>query len=132
MTQQEQQERAELLLGNLLRIGVVLSFATVVLGVLMLFVRHPEYASNPGLRADLVSSDAIFPRTTSELLTGLLAGEGRAVILLGVLILIFTPILRVVASAVIFTLQKDRIYTVLTCSVLLVLLISFLLGKAEV
>ena len=50
---------------------------------------------------------------------------------LGLLLLIATPILRVAVSLLGFALQRDRAYTMISAVVLLVLLISFLLGKVD-
>ena len=51
-----------------------------------------------------------------------LAGRREAVIQLGVVILIATPIARVLLSLVAFALQRDRTYVVVTLIVLVVLL----------
>jgi len=48
----------------------------------------------------------------------------------GLLVLIATPVLRVALSVVGFALQRDWVYVGLTVLVLLVLLGSFLVGKA--
>ena len=50
---------------------------------------------------------------------------------LGLLLLIATPILRVAVSLVGFALERDRTYAVISAGVLIVLLISFLLGRVE-
>ena len=46
----------------------------------------------------------------------------------GLLLLICTPILRVAASIVIFALQRDRLYVVITAAVLTLVALSFALG----
>jgi uncharacterized membrane protein len=48
----------------------------------------------------------------------------------GVLILIATPIMRVALSVVVFVLEGDRRFVAITSTVLLLLLLSFLLGRA--
>jgi uncharacterized membrane protein len=52
------------------------------------------------------------------------------VVTAGLLLLILTPILRVAVSIVAFIIEKDRIFVFITATVLAVLLLSFLLGKA--
>ena len=58
-----------------------------------------------------------------------MAGRGEATVALGLMVLIATPIMRVLLAAMGFALQRDRPFAVISTFVLLVLLISFLLGK---
>ena len=53
-----------------------------------------------------------------------LHGDGRAIIEIGLLLLIATPVMRVAFSMVAFALEKDRLYVVLTLIVLVILLLS--------
>jgi uncharacterized membrane protein len=48
----------------------------------------------------------------------------------GLVLLIVTPVLRVAASLVLFAVERDKIYTLVTAAVLLLLALSFILGKA--
>jgi len=52
-----------------------------------------------------------------------------AVIQLGLLILIATPVVRVAASVVAFAVERDRLYVAITLYVLAVILVSFFLGQ---
>ena len=64
-----------------------------------------------------------FDLTTAPAIVGAAVAGGReAIIQLGVLILIATPIARVLLSLVAFALQRDRTYIVVTLIVLVVLL----------
>jgi uncharacterized membrane protein len=56
--------------------------------------------------------------------------RGRAIIQAGIILLIATPIIRVVFSAIGFILEKDHLYTGITFIVLLVIIISALSGHA--
>ena len=49
---------------------------------------------------------------------------------LGLLVLIATPVLRVAASVVLFAIQKDWTYTLITAVVLSLLVLSLVLGAA--
>ncbi len=122
--------RIELLISWLLVGGVVTSMATVLLGLLLMFVHHPDYLQSAADLQRLTTPGAAFPNTLGEVARGVVAGSGQAVVVLGLLLLIATPILRVAVSLVGFALQRDRTYTVICTVVLIVLLISFLLGKA--
>ena len=121
--------RIELLISWLLLGGVVTSMATVLLGLLLMFVHHPDYLQSAADLQRLTTPGAAFPNTLGEVARGVVAGRGQAVVVLGLLLLIATPILRVAVSVVGFALQRDRTYTVISAVVLIVLLISFLLGK---
>ena len=120
-----------MLISWLLVCGVVISMATVLIGLLLMFVHHPEYLQSAADLRRLTAPGAAFPNTMGDVARGVLAGRGQAVEMLGLLLLIATPILRVAVSLLGFALQRDRAYTVICAAVLVVLLISFLLGKVE-
>ena len=71
-----------------------------------------------------------FPTTPGDVLAGVAQFKPYAFIALGLLLLIATPVLRVAASVVIFLLERDYAYVFITLIVLLILIVSFLLGKA--
>ncbi len=121
----------ELLLSTLLRAGVIASLALVVAGTILTFVHHPDYASSPDELQQLTGNGTDFPFTWSDIWTGVLFLRGQSIVIIGLLLLIATPILRVAASALIFIYQKDRVYTFITLTVLSLLLLSFVLGKVE-
>jgi len=121
----------ELLLSNLLRTGVIASLTLVVIGAILSFVHHPSYLSSPAELTRLTDSGSVFPFSWGDIAAGVLDLHGQAVIMVGLLLLIATPILRVAVSALIFIYQRDRIYTLITIVVLSLLLLSFVLGKVE-
>jgi uncharacterized membrane protein len=55
-------------------------------------------------------------------------GGGPALVMLGLLLLILTPVMRVAVSVVSFALDRDRRYVLITLTVLGVLIGSFALG----
>lgn len=106
-------------IGRILQVGVVLSAMMIVLGLLLL-------PSRPGgLSPQRVLA---FPQTLSQVIGGVLVLRPQAVIALGILLLIATPVLRVVASVVAFAVERDRRYVVITLIVLVILLFSIVLG----
>jgi len=123
--------RVELVISTLLRVGVAVSLTVVVVGTILSFVHHPEYVSEAGALAHLTQPGAAFPHTLAQVWAGLREGRGQAVVVVGVLLLIATPVLRVAASIVGFIYQRDRTYVVITSVVLALLLLSFWLGRAE-
>ncbi len=108
------------IIGNLLRIGVVVATATILVGGTIYLIRHgaaqPDYRVFHGEPADL--------RNLPGVVQDALSFSGRGLIQLGLLFLIATPLARVVFSIVAFTVQHDRIYVIVTLIVLAVLLYS--------
>jgi uncharacterized membrane protein YfcA/uncharacterized membrane protein len=106
-------------IGWILQIGVMLSAAIILLGIVLLPTRPG------GLSPERVLA---FPQTLSLLASELLVLRPQAIITLGLLLLIATPVVRVAASIVAFALEGDRRYVVITSVVLLILLFSLFLG----
>ncbi|MCB9857780.1 MAG: DUF1634 domain-containing protein [Phycisphaerales bacterium] len=124
-------EKTEQRLGLILRVGVAVSATIIAVGLITSLVRHPEFLSDPEGLKRLTGPAAVFPHTISELPGQLIQLQGRAITTLGLLLLITTPVIRVCASIVMFTIERDRRFVALTVGVLLMLVISFLLGKVE-
>lgn len=110
----------ELIVGQLLRIGVLLSAAVVVLGGVIYLVRNGhvivDYTTFRGELSTLRNFDGIFH--------GVYLLSGRAIVQLGLLLLIATPVARVIFCAFAFLLQRDHLYVVFTLIVLAVLTYS--------
>ena len=112
--------QSELLISYVLRGGVLLSAGIIGLGVILFYVR---YLANPQ------SIDTrLYPHTLAAVASGIASGNPLAIIVLGLLILLATPTLRVAVSIVTFALERDVLYTAITALVLLILLASYLLG----
>jgi uncharacterized membrane protein len=120
----------ELLISWLLIGGVVVSMAVVLVGMALMFVHHPECLRSAAVLQQLTEPRSAFPHTLHDIAGGVAAGRGQAVVALGLLLLVATPILRVAVSMAGFALQRDYAYTAITAAVLIVLLVSFFLGKA--
>ena len=119
----------DLLISGLLRGGVVTSMALIVAGLALMFLHHPSYFRSAEELRRLTSPGAAFPTSFTEVAAGVRAAHGQAVIAVGLLVLILTPILRVTLSIVLFALERDRAFVVITIAVLTILLGSFFLGK---
>jgi uncharacterized membrane protein len=115
-------ERVEKLLGALLLTGVMISGLVVFIGGVLYLLRYGR---------DPVHYENFDPQQAGlhsivEVGKFALHGDGRAIIAIGLLLLIATPVMRVVFSMVAFALEKDRLYVVLTLIVLVILLLSLL------
>jgi uncharacterized membrane protein len=108
------------IIGNLLRVGVLLAAIVVVAGGVVYLVHHggerADYRVFRGEPQDLTEIHGIFGEA--------LDFEGRGIIQLGLLLLIATPIARVAFSIVGFAIERDRMYVGFTVLVLAVLLYS--------
>jgi uncharacterized membrane protein len=117
-------EQVEQVIGNLLRAGVLTAAAVVLAGGIIYLARHggepasEKYQVFAGEPADL--------RSPFGVVADVLAGKGRGIIQLGILLLIATPVARVSFSAYAFARERDFIYVVVTLIVLAVLLYSLL------
>jgi uncharacterized membrane protein len=123
--------RLEILISNVLRVGVIASVALIVLGMVLVFVQHPAYVNSPDELPNIVSSKAIFPHEFDVLFAGLRNLQGEAIVTLGLLVLMGTPVTRVAVSILAFIYNRDRVYMLITAAVLTLLFISLLLGRIE-
>lgn len=123
--------RVELTISNLLRSGVLLSLGLIVLGTIVTFVQHPRYLSEKDQLQRLITPGATFPHSFGDLGAELRQLRGEAIVTLGLLVLIATPVVRVVVSIFAFVYQGDRVYTLITAAVLGLLLLSLVLGRVE-
>lgn len=110
----------ELLLGTLLRVGVLLAAAIVLVGGVLYLIKYgtvvPRYSEFAGEPEDL--------RGVAGILHAAAALRPRGLIQFGLLLLIATPVARVAFSLVAFAQQRDRLYTVITLFVLTLLVLS--------
>lgn len=122
--------RVELAISLVLRIGVTLSVAVIATGLGLMFAHHGEYATWTGHFSyhRLTSPGSRFPHTFSELDASLRRGDGEGLVVLGLLLLIATPVLRVAVSVLSFVYERDKAMTLVTLFVLAVLVGSFFLG----
>jgi uncharacterized membrane protein len=115
-------QRMETMMGRLLQVGVLLASTVVLVGGVLYVHKHFEsrvdYRTFAGEPADL--------RTVSGLARLLMAGDPAAVIQVGAILLIATPIARVVFAVVGFALERDRFYVAVSLTVLAVLMASLL------
>ena len=116
----------EQLIGRLLQFGVLLAAAVVSIGGLLLLMQHGgahvSYAVfSPG--PEQLRSIRGISRATLDM-------DSKAVVQLGLLLLIATPVARVAFTLLAFILQRDRTYVVITTIVLAILLYGLVLGRA--
>lgn len=121
----------ELIISTILRAGVFTSFAVIIFGTVISFARHPDYVSSKQELARLTRPGAAFPHHIEQVVTELRDLRGRAIVALGLLLLIATPVIRVAVSVFAFIYQRDRVFVFVTLTVLCLLILSFVLGRVE-
>jgi uncharacterized membrane protein len=113
-------QKMDAIMGILLRSGVVLAATIVLIGGILFLMRHKtpvtDYHIFNGEPSDL--------RTISGIFADVKAFRARGLIQLGLLVLIATPVARVIFSLFAFMHQKDWKYAVFTAIVLALLLYS--------
>jgi uncharacterized membrane protein len=131
LTKNEKARQVELVISNLLRVGVVVSLCVVLFGTVVSFVHNPDYVLRPEVLDRVSGKTAQFPHTVGDVLRGLIEFRGKAIVMFGLLILIGTPVLRVAVSIVGFVYERDAKYVVFTAIVLALLILSFFIGNVE-
>ncbi|WP_439443596.1 DUF1634 domain-containing protein [Listeria aquatica] len=114
----EEMYQVEAVVGGLLRIGVIVSAAIIILGLILYIAT--------GSSGYLGTT---YPTTLASIFSGLVKLKPFAVIMFGLFCLILTPVFRVVVSLFTFLKEKDYLYVGITGIVLVILVISFLIGK---
>jgi uncharacterized membrane protein len=110
----------QIILGTLLRVGVILAMAVVLIGgVLYLIHHHQEMVDYSVFKA----SDNEYA-TIEAIYKGLKSMDSKAIIQLGTILLIFTPVTRVVFSIFSFLIERDYLYVLIGLFVLCVILFS--------
>jgi len=114
--------RIEVILGNLLRTGVLISAAVVLSGACVYLSRHAHEPAD----YRVFRGEPSEYRTIRGVIQSVMNGRGRGLIQLGLLLLIATPIARVAFSVAGFAIERDRLYVAFTLIVLAILLYSLL------
>ncbi len=116
--------QVEQIVGNLLRVGVSLAAAAVSLGGVLYLVHHGFDASD----YRVFHGEPASLRRLGGIVGDACRLRGRAVIQLGLLVLMATPVARVVLSAFAFVRQRDGLYVAVTSIVLTILLYSLIVA----
>jgi hypothetical protein len=117
------------LIGNTLRWGVILACLLATIGGVYYLMQHgldpvPDYR-----HFDIASAAAQTNYTTlGGLWQGILHGDAASCVQVGVIVLILTPIARVVLSLFDFIVEQDWLYVSITAIVLAVIISNSLGG----
>jgi uncharacterized membrane protein len=116
----------EQVIGRLLQIGVLVAALVVVVGGIALLSRYG------GMPADFRSfrSEPSVLSTLGGIVRGAYHLDSHAIVQLGLVLLIATPIMRVGLTLIAFWWQRDRLYMSITAFVLMLLVYSLFWGRA--
>jgi len=109
------------IIGRVLRISVLISVTVIILGVILLFLRDGIIFYKVASISTEINSSSFSYLT---LIKGLETLDPLSYIYLGLILLILTPILRVVLGIVQFIREGNKIYTIITIIVLFNILFS--------
>ncbi len=116
----------QLLLGRVLLAGTVISISIVFAGGIIYLYRHGHTTVNYTMFVGVPDFIQHFPGIVYSAANL----KGQAIIQIGIILLIFTPILRVICSAIGFVLEKDYLYVGISLLVLFIIFMSMLSGHA--
>lgn len=118
-------EHIQNVLARVMLVGVLAAAAVIAFGVVWFVATHagmkpgdhifsgePKYFENPISMVKRAFDIGIF-------------GERRSIIMIGIVLLLINPMVRVAFAALGFAAQKDRLYAAVSAIVLAVLLFSF-------
>jgi uncharacterized membrane protein len=117
-------EQFDVVLAHVLRGGVLLSATVVAFGGVVFLARHGMERSE----YHVFRGEPDTLRTIRGIVSGAMGFSSRGLVQLGLLLLIATPIARVVFSVIGFARQRDWLYVVITLTVLILLTYSLASG----
>lgn len=110
------------MIGELLRAGVVFAAATVFLGGVLYLLQHRSDRVNYGHFVE--GGDEV--RSLSGVVRSVVHFDSTGLIQFGLLLLIATPVARVIMGAAGFALEKDGLYATISLVVLAILVFSLM------
>jgi uncharacterized membrane protein len=114
--------RMEVIMGRLLQIGVLLAASVVLAGGVMYVAAH----AGESVSYRVFNAKPIVLRHPAALLTGVAHGDAFSIVVVGLLLLVATPICRVIFAVIAFAMERDRLYVAISLTVLAVLLFGML------
>ncbi|WP_443936518.1 DUF1634 domain-containing protein [Pedobacter sp. MW01-1-1] len=117
----------QLILGTLLRAGVIISMSIVLLGGVIYLIHNQGAIANYSVfTPELAQYSSIV-----SICKGVLTFKGEAVVQFGVLMLIFTPIARIGFALFSFLIERDYLYVLIGCIILAIIALSLNGGFAH-
>ena len=129
---EEKSKQMQLILSKTLVYGVLAATAIVLVGVVLMVAEGATgYQCNLSSLQCLLNYNPAtiphgeYPNSLTSLIAGVTQLKPFAIIELGIIVLLATPVARVATSAFVFAAEKDRAFVLITLAVLSILLFSF-------
>lgn len=114
--------RMEAIMGRLLQAGVTLASVVILAGVVLYLAKHRASTAD----YSVFLSEPEFLRDPARLRDQIAKGDAAALIQVGVLLLIATPVARVIFAVVAFLMERDWLYVAISLFVLAALLFGLI------
>lgn len=111
----------EIWISYVLRVGVIIAAVIILIGLVLLIARGPAGGGQTSLH-QIVGKEQQMTVRPAVILHGVAAGNAVNIIQLGIFALILTPVTRVAMTVVLFALQREKVFTIVTLTVFLILL----------
>ncbi|KRM86565.1 DUF1634 domain-containing protein [Lacticaseibacillus thailandensis] len=112
----EESKYVALMIGRIMRIGVMAAVVVLLIGLVMMMFQGGQLTA------------ATQPHRFGTIFVGLMHGQADAVMMVGLFLLILTPVLRVVVSIYAFMVEHDQLYVWITTVVLIILVVAMIIG----
>jgi len=117
----------QVILGTLLRAGVIISMSIVLIGGALFLIHNKGGTTDYKVfKPELAKFSSI-----AEIFKGVLTLHGDAIVQFGILMLIFTPIARIVFAIFSFLIERDYLYVLIGFIILAIITISLNGGLAH-
>ncbi|RZK87166.1 MAG: DUF1634 domain-containing protein [Pedobacter sp.] len=117
----------QVILGTLLRAGVIISMSIVLIGGAIFLIHNKGGITDYKVfKPELAKFSSI-----AEIFKGVLTFHGDAIVQFGILMLIFTPIARIVFAIFSFLIERDYLYVLIGFIILTIITISLNGGLAH-
>ncbi len=116
MDRRDEQSHLYERISLVLTVGIIASIGIMVFGFVVSIVKGGTSNGNP--------------QNLGQLVSGILRLDASSIIWFGTLILILTPITRVVTATLLFIRERDTRYFFITLTVLILIVVSFIVGIA--
>lgn len=127
---EERSDLARLITVVLPRVSAVLSLALIFLGMVLSFAHRQTEVPPSDVVRGMTEVTVAFPHSLPAVARGVRGGDGPAVVMTGILLLLVTPALRVAGAILTFAHERDRTFVLVSCLVLALLVLSLLVGRA--
>lgn len=124
------QHDIDLIIGKLLRWGVMISCTITIFGGVVYLFQHqgPVLGYKAVEKTEDFAGAPQYLRGIRTIVSQVFQLDGAAIAQLGVIVLISTPILRVIFSLVSFAIEKDKLYVAITLIVLAIIFANMIFG----